>query len=39
MGEHKLNNDCMEICNKERHHTLCVENSFKANQNHSSEFG
>ena len=39
MGEHKLNIDCMEICNKERHHILYVENSSKANQNHSSELG
>ena len=30
MGEHKLNIDYMEICNKERHHTLCVENYSKA---------
>ena len=31
MGENKLNIDCIEICNKERHHSLCVENSSKAN--------
>ena len=31
LGEHKLCIDCMEIYNKERDHTLCVENSAKAN--------
>ena len=39
MGEHKLNIDYMEIYNKERHHTLCVENSSKENQSHLSELG
>ena len=39
MGEYKFNIDCMEIYNKERHHALCVENSSKENQNHSSELG
>ena len=37
MEEHKFNIECMEICNKERHHTLCVDNSSKENQNHLSE--
>ena len=39
MEEHKLNIDCMEICHKERYHTLYVENSSQANQNHSLELG